>query len=225
VDCRPITRAGSTLDYRFFLPDRGLRGACFFRCKLSRSQASRSLPANSVFPRADEVSRPPRQFFSVAARQLGFATMGCPNRQAALLVGLSMRCVYWGCYTHRVRHLQTIGSSARRRPGPPFRWRISATELRQRPADPPVESWTRFLISNCLSRASFAHPGVSAFLANRRRACLLPLCLARWLGIARIVQRQPNTSSCRRSAPKLYGLAHIVGGLDGRQREKKKSMR
>ena len=85
-----------------------------------------------------------------------------------------MRCVTWARYTHRVaisnhRLVSFVEGQVT------FRWRDSAHKNKQRLMTLPVEEFLRRFLLHLLPRG-FVRIRHFGFLANRRRAALLPLC-------------------------------------------------
>jgi len=116
---------------------------------------------------------------------------------------------YLGRYTHRVaisnhRLVSFVDDQVT------FRWRDSAHKNKQRLLTLPVEEFLRRFLLHLLPRG-FVRIRHFGFLANRRRAALLPLCFA-LLGIATESYTTP-TAPAADPAPALWACPYCGGPM------------
>ncbi|MCU1252218.1 MAG: Mobile element protein [Edaphobacter sp.] len=128
---------------------------------------------------------------------------------------------YLSGYTHRVaisnRRLVALEQGT-----VTFRWRDSAHANKQRLLTLPVDEFLRRFLLHLLPRG-FMRIRNFGFLANRRRASLLPLCFQLLAGSADISARTASPaadhpcSSTHRYCPACGGSMHVVERLSAAQ--------
>jgi hypothetical protein len=122
---------------------------------------------------------------------------------------------YLGRYTHRVaisNHRLVSFADGKLT----FRWRDSANKNEQRLMTLALDEFLRRFLLHLLPQG-FVRIRNFGFLANRRRATLLPLCF-HWLGAAQKPPAQPDASSTNASTdlwrcPKCGGPMKVIERL------------
>ena len=128
---------------------------------------------------------------------------------------------YLGAYTHRVaisnRRLVALEQGS-----VTFRWRDSAHANKQRLLTLPVDEFLRRFLLHLLPRG-FMRIRNFGFLANRKRASLLPLCFQLLAGAAAISRRTATTAAASPrsflhwNCPVCGGLMHVAERLSAAQ--------
>jgi len=125
---------------------------------------------------------------------------------------------YLGCYTHRVaisnrRLISFVDGQVT------FRWRDSAHKNKKRLMTLPVDEFLRRFLLHLLPRR-FVRIRHFGFLANRRRAALLPLCF-QLLGSTTAPRSEESTAAHRTLAawicPRCGGPMIVIGRLTAAQ--------